>query len=244
MKKALTLLVLLITGLCFSQSINDYKYVIVPERFEFQKTNNEYNINTLAKTMLEKYGFTAFYANGDKPDELALNRCMALYTDVEKASGILHTGLIIVLKDCQGNVLYTSEKGKSKEKEYHAAYNEAFRDAARSFAFINYKYNGTDVTKTKAAKNTVDLTPSASVQTSPAANLEEITLFAQPIPNGYQLIDSTPKVVLRIYKTSKPDSFTAIAEGINGLVFKKDNDWYFEYYDNEQLISKKLDIKF
>jgi hypothetical protein len=75
-------------------------------------------------------------------------------------------------------------------------------------------------------------------------NLEDVALFAQPIPNGYQLIDSTPKVVLRIYKTSKPDSFTAIAEGINGLVFKKDNDWYFEYYENDQLMSKKLNIKF
>jgi hypothetical protein len=160
MKKTITLLLLLITGFCFSQSVNDYQYVIVPERFEFQRSDNEYNINNLAKAMLEKYGFTAFFANGDKPDELALDRCKALYTDVQKVSGFLQTGLVIVLKDCKGNVLYTSDKGKSKEKDYNTAYNEAFRDAARSFAFINYKYNGTDISKSKPAQGSATLNSS------------------------------------------------------------------------------------
>jgi hypothetical protein len=244
MKKTITILVLLVTGFCFGQSINDYKYVVVPERFEFQKSKDEYNINTLAKTLLEKHGFTVFSEEGLKPDELKLDRCLALYTDVQKIPGILQTKVIISLKDCNGRELFASEIGTSKEKNYNTAYNEAFRNAAKSFNFINYKYNGTDLSKAKATPNdTAPASASAGIATT-GSSFEGLSLFAQPISNGYQLVDSTPKVVLRIYKTSKPDSFTAIAEGINGLVFKKDNEWYFEYYQNDQLVSRKLDIKF
>jgi hypothetical protein len=35
-----------------------------------------------------------------------------------------------------------------------------------------------------------------------------------------------------------------IADGLNGVVFKKDGEWIFEYYKNNQLVSKKLEIKF
>jgi hypothetical protein len=47
---------------------------------------------------------------------------------------------------------------------------------------------------------------------------------------------------MTILKTSVPDYF--IAEGANGLVFKKDGAWYFEYYKDNKLVSQKLEIKF
>ena len=37
MKKALFLLLFLASSLCFSQSVNIYKYAIVPSKFEFLK---------------------------------------------------------------------------------------------------------------------------------------------------------------------------------------------------------------
>lgn len=231
MKKTITLLLLLAVSLGFSQTINDYKYVVLPNKFDFQKTENQYNLSSLAKMMLEKYGFTVYFADSQKPDQLALDRCKALYANVEKVSGFLSTNVIITLKDCKGTALFTSHTGKSKEKDYRVAYNEAFRIAAHSFDSLNYKYKGD-----------ADSQPLPIIAEAPKRT--EGILFAQPIPNGYQLVDSTPKVVLRIYKTSKTDSFTAITDNNNGLVFKKDNDWYFEYYENDKLISEKLNIKF
>jgi hypothetical protein len=79
------------------------------------------------------------------------------------------------------------------------------------------------------------------VQTD-VANLP--TLYAQPIENGYQLVDATPKLVLKIFNTSQPDYFTAVSEAKNGVVFKKEGVWYFEYYENSVLKSDKLNIKF
>ena len=74
--------------------------------------------------------------------------------------------------------------------------------------------------------------------------VNEINLFAQPITNGFQLVDTTPKVVLKMFKTSEVNYYIAISESKNGIVFMKNDEWYFEYYLNEKLISEKLIVKF
>lgn len=237
MIKNFIIILLLLPFVCFSQTLTDYKYVVVPERFDFQKEDNQYDFNNLVKMMFEKYGFKVYLSKAHLPEELALNRCKAMYADIQKVPGFLSTNLLIELRDCAGRVLFISEVGKSKEKDYKTAYYEALRKASRSLDNYNFLREST-VSDEESPANTV-----APPSGTPEIVADE-TLFAQPIPNGYQLVDSTPQVVLRIYKTSKPDSFTAIAGSYNGLVFKKGDAWYFEYYDNEQLVSKKLNIKF
>ena len=58
--KKIVLLFVLISGYAFSQSVNDYQYVIVPAKFNFLKNEDQYRLNTLTKLLLEKYGFKAF----------------------------------------------------------------------------------------------------------------------------------------------------------------------------------------
>lgn len=242
MKKTLLIFAFLFSGLGFAQSINDYKYIIVPEKFDWLKESNEYNLNAVTKMIFEKYGWQVFYPNQKLPDELALDRCKALYADVLNESGLLSTGLAIALKDCTGKTVFTSVEGKSKQKSYQKAYYEALREASQSVAQLNYKYSG------KNAGTTVPVSAAAAIpaaqQATPVITNNENQLFAQPIANGYQLVDNTPKVVLKIYKTSQQDSYTAVSEAKNGVVFKRGNDWIFEYYQNDKLISEKLNIKF
>ena len=241
MKQILALFAVLFTLSGFSQNVNDYKYVVVANKFEFQKEPNQYNLNNLVRMMFEKYGFEVYFENSQKPDDLALNRCKALYAEVVKPKALLSTNIIIALTDCTGKTLFTSETGKSKEKDFKKAYYEAIRRASVSLNQLNYNYSGADNNTLVTANNTT-ATPADTVTTDTAVKVE--TLFAQPITNGFQLVDSKPQVVLRIYKTSKPDSFTAISDSNNGLVFKKGDDWYYEYYQDDKLVSKKLDIKF
>ncbi|MNK01015.1 hypothetical protein D3C87_188080 [compost metagenome] len=242
MRKIIVLLVMLFSGLGFAQSFNDYKYLIVPEKFEFLTENNKYNMNALTKMMFEKYGFQTYYPSQQLPDELALDRCKAMYADVINQSGLLSTTLVIVLKDCSGKVLFTSQKGTSKEKSYQKAYYAALREASQSIGELNYKYSGkeTGSSPTKVAQNI----PAAQQAATPVTVNNDNVLFAQPIVNGYQLVDGTPKIVLKIYKTSQQDSYTAVSDSKNGVVFKRGNDWIFEYYQNDKLISEKLNIKF
>lgn len=242
MKKALLIVAMLIAELGFSQAsqnINDYQYVIIPESFDFLSEPNQHNLNELTKMLFDKEGFKTLYAKERFPDEVAINRCKALYADVVKEGGFLRTNLSIVLRDCQNQEIFKSRIGSSKEKELKKAYYEALRGAAESVKALDYKYSGnTSATDVTSMPKTGTVTP------KPFEVVNENMLFAQPIANGYQLVDATPKVVLKIYRTSQPDSFTAVSDAKNGVVFKKGNDWFFEYYKDDKLVSEKLDIKF
>lgn len=250
MKKVVFLLVLLVSGFCFSQNINDYQYVIVPKQFDFLKEPNQYNLNTLTKMVFEKHGFKAFFED-ELPKNLANNRCRLLYGTLIKHTGFLSTNLVIELKDCQGNILFDSETGRSKIKDFKQAYYDALRKAADSMDSLNYHYTGKEII-VKQDENIQPATPQikqADIKVTVPGNAAPITdtpvkLYAQPIENGYQLVDTTPKIVLKIYRTSQENSFTAVSEDKNGVVFKKDDGWYFEYYQNGNLISQKLDIRF
>jgi hypothetical protein len=254
MKKILVLAAIFFTGICFAQTeiINKYKYVILPEKFEFLNQANKYNLNTLAKGVFVKQGFTVFMSNEKLPDVVALDKCKALYGDVKSSSGMLATVLNFEIKDCNGKILYTSEKGRSKVKEFQKAYYEAMREAAASFASLDYKYDesasvtgqGSLVSKVTVRQEPQTQPAQATAQVTAIPINNQASLFAQPITNGYQLVDTTPKVVVKMYKTSQADYYTAQGDGKNGVIFKRGNDWFFEYYLNDKLVSEKLTIKF
>ena len=112
---------------------------------------------------------------------------------------------------------------------------------------MHYKYNGT---KAVAAKKSTGVAAPAvvvatAVATAPVPDTSDPNLlYAQPTETGYQLIDKTPKVVMKLMKTSRADSFIAIKDGLQGTLNAKDNQWFFEYYQNDKLISEKISVKF
>lgn len=84
----------------------------------------------------------------------------------------------------------------------------------------------------------------SSKQMAAVQNKDTVVLYAQPIANGYQLVDGTPKVVMKLMKSSTENVFIANAEGKSGMVFKNEAAWVFEYYVNDQLVRDVLHIKF
>jgi hypothetical protein len=253
MKFKFLLLVLLTSAVGFSQSVlDDYKAVIVPVKFEFSKEINPYRIATITKANLTKAGFLAFYDNEQLPAEYT-QRCDLLYADVKKESGFMVSKLFVEFKDCYGKVVFTSDIGKSRIKDYQLAYKECLDLAFESVNNLNYKYNGNSAASkvnggAAVATNTApasSITVAPNVTPAPVADLSDANLlYAQPTENGYQLVDKTPKVVMKLLKTSRPDSFIAIRDGIQGTLNAKDNQWFFEYYQNDQLVSEKIVVKF
>ena len=249
MKASALFLFVLFTVAGYSQtSINSYKYVLVPERFDFSRDINQYGLNTTTKLLLQQKGFVAFVDNEALPPTLAANKCNALRAEVVQKKGIFVTNLTLVLKDCQGNVIFKGKEGKSREKEYQVAYDEALRNAFLSLNDVAYKYDSTIAAQPQpvaAAPAVSSPAPApASVPASSAAVEITGTLYAQVTPNGYQLIDTTPKKILTLLKTSMPDYFIVDAGPSNAVVFKKDGEWLFEYYKDNKLVSQKLEIKF
>ena len=48
---------------------------------------------------------------------------------------------------------------------------------------------------------------------------------------------------LILYKTSKPNIYLSSYNGRNGVVFSKENVWFFEYIDGDKTTSEPLEIK-
>lgn len=240
--KNIVLFTLLIAVSGFSQSINDYQYVIVPVKFEFQKKENQYRLNTLTKHNLNAIGFTSFYDNQELPADLLNNRCDKLYVNVERKNAFLSIKLLITFKDCKNNIIFTSETGASKIKEFEPAYHQALNAAFESVKQQNYSYNGTRLNTIAGATIAVDAvkTKEAPLPISPSAALK-----AEATTSGYLLIDeSTSKIVMRLQKTSDPKVFLANQQEKQGMVIEKDNQWFFEHYENNVLISEKLNVTF
>ncbi|RFM33495.1 hypothetical protein [Chitinophaga silvisoli] len=238
-------------------SINNYKYVLVPERFDIFKNDDQYGVNTMTKYLLEGVGFKAYMTDEPLPAELANNKCGALKAELVEKKKFLATGLILVLKDCQGTVVYQSQEGKSREKEWQAAYTEALRNAFVSLNAAQYKYDSSTsiantaavastspAATTPAVVNTTAAAPVISAATPAAVSDSKDILYAQANANGYQLIDTSPKKVMTLLKTSQQDNFIADNGVDKGIVFRKNGEWYFEFYKEDKLNSVKLNIKF
>lgn len=419
MKKAFLLFFILFSLVSFAQRINGYEFVMVPTKFDFQRTENEYRLNTLLKFRLEEYGFKAYYTT-DPSNKNYKERCMYLTAIVVNESNVFLTRLHILFKDCNNAVVYQSVTGTSKEKNRNNAFNEALAGALVSVKGLNYEFNGVksdhipvadDVLKernedleakynalvaenkalmakneallalrnqdlaeakarsleaqnnvpskietvatkeipatkidiptpqvevpevkaapiaVKAAPQVIETEISPTKKTAvatkkkvpasavkkyavkgkpitmkkkqvavakaktpvvekvalveketkivstetPLKTIEPIVekteiateqkqevaaeevdllvkknevLFAQPTENGFKLIDSTPKVVLEIIKTMQPDYYNANVDKKFGVLYKKNNQWVFEYFTNGNLNIEILNIKF
>ncbi|MGK4567155.1 hypothetical protein [Flavobacterium sp. 3HN19-14] len=250
MKKILFFLLLSVTFSGISQSVNDYKYVIIPVKYDFQKQQNQYKLSTLTKSYLTKLGFESFYET-TIPAELSGDKCDKLFIDVLKVNSTFKVKVQIVFKDCWGKVIYTSEVGKGIDKEFEKGYPQALEDAFKSVAALNYKYNGNTQFSGQKPKpeapqpntNPVKITE-VSQPIAVTSTVNPDLLFAQPTANGFQLVDNTPKVVLRLTKTSQADYYMATGDNKQGVVYKKNSEWIFDYYKDDKLISEKLNIKF
>lgn len=232
MKNIITVVLLFVAGLMYSQTAP--KYAIIASKFGFQKTADQYGLNTLTKLFFVKMGSEVYFDNESLPADASDQPCNKIFVDVIENNSLLVSRVKVVIKDCRNNIIVTSEQGSSKEKDYKLAYTEALREALKSI----------DVAK-------INLTAKASPQPFAVVQqpktvtpVESQVLNAQPIPNGFQLVDNTPKVVLRIFKTTETDVYVASDDTTNGVVFKDGPLYSYEYYLDGKLVKKQLNIKF
>jgi hypothetical protein len=272
-KKIIVGFILLISITVSSQqkSINDYKYVIVPVKFDFLKTIDQYQTSSLTKFLLQKKGFTVFKSDENLPDDLVNNRCLALIGDVIDTSSLFSIKTSIVLKDCNDNEFYSSQIGKSKIKDYKKGYHESIRKAYASMSDLSYSYTPKKNEVNINAAGTKNLTPAktdehsivkkeiipSAVVAAPIvkAPINQITsskkeenntmypvLYAQPKGNGYQLINAKPEIVFIILKTNSKDRF--IIKNKNGSFTKTNDTWVAEFYEGGKLKVQKYQVKF
>lgn len=264
MKKIILLLILNFSFLSIAQE--KYKYAIVPVKFSFLKKENQHNLNTISKKMMESYGLETYFEN-QLPNNF--NTCEAILIDLEENNSMFATKLFIIFKDCKNQVIFKSDEGTSREKDFKTAYNEALRNASKSiekFDFINKNNlkNSFVVVKEKLepkSENTENVkfvpvkkteikvtddykTSTTNIIGNKKSNSEtKETMKLQNTSNGYFLLNQNNENELQLFKTSNPSIFIAKSKDYQGVANISFKTCTVEYYQNEQLIQKTYTIE-
>ena len=246
------------------KKVNNYKFIVVPDRFDFLKQKDEYKTSSLTKFLLKKNGFTVVLNSEQYPKDLIDNPCSGLKALVLDKSSVFKVKVVIELRDCSNRLLYTSEEGVSRLKEFKKGFQEAIRKAHASMNNIAYEPFLLETIR-KDKKEIVIVDPvlvkegkeiklkseipainniEKAVLVVPINNivLASSVLYAQPVENGFQLINSKPTVVFVILKTKVKGVF--ILKDKNGVLYKKEGVWIAEFYENGTFIEKKYQVKF
>ena len=241
MKKKLFLAFLFgISQFGFSQQNTDYQYIIIPKQFSFQKEVNQFNLNILSKFLLEKNNFKCVW--DDKIPENS-NSCDGLRFNIINNSNLLKTKLIATLTACKGNVVYTSQEGKSGEKDFKKGYSEALRKALANTNSISMKKITPDKKEDNATYTPDNPIDNIKIQES---NLNITKLTLKEIENKIILINENNEEVFSLQKTSLENMYQALRkkDNVSGIFFKKDNHFIFEYNKNGNIIHDFYDVTF
>lgn len=253
MKKVIFIIALFFSF--FLQAQEKYKYVIVPSQFSFFKEADKYNLNSLTKSFFETEGFIVFY-DTDIPDHLLNDRCEMLYADVLENNKLFTTNLNVNIKDCANKIIAESVIGTSRDKDFQRAYTIALRNALTS---LRGKLNFAN-TYVKSQNKTQEIKEAKNIIKSEKYNNSDLIVDNQTIKNdkkefdekltaietasGYKLLNSKGLEIMVLGNTSVDNVFFAYRDRIQGILIRKINDWYFDYYEKGVLVSKKIDIAF
>ena len=287
LKYSLIVLLFFSSGLIIGQSsLNDYKYIIVPYKYDFLKQEDQYQLNSLTKFLFQKEGFDTLFDKDNRPEDLSNNPCLALTSKVKNISSLLSTKLFIELVNCKNEIVFTTIEGKTRTKELKKAHHEALRKAFNSIKLLNYSYEPVkelDVVATQDEEKVItvpfqlledkkkmkesdnvkkiievkeeDKVKNSVVESEGKELMKEVEeneiieietptnlLYAQDTANGFQLVDSTPKVVFILLRSSREGVF--ILKNKKGILFKNGEQWIAEFYEGNNLVRKELQIKF
>jgi hypothetical protein len=305
-------------NLSLQAQLDSYKYIVVPKKFDGFKYENQFRTSTQIKFLFTQNGYKAIYED-QIPTDLAQDPCKAVRVLLIDDSSLLATKVRLGLQDCNGVVVYESEEGKSKSKEYEIAYREAINGAFHDLEELPYSYippeavmksleaqkdvaptqaESSDITDTKSsaameavssdtsavnpAMKEAEIAPAAATVVAIAAaegavqegsetgiatdntgsaNAQDAAIsgtavqietsageeiwYAQATDNGYQLVDNTPKIRMKLVKTAQKDTFIAtVDDQAMGMVYKKDGQWWHEFFKDGKTEVRPLKLKF
>lgn len=242
----------------FSQkSLSDYAYVLVPQQFEFQRGTNQYQVNTLVRHLFREAGFNSIYDVELK----GLPRCDGLFADLIYDSSMFQTTFTVVLKDCNNNVVYLSDPGTSKEKDYRLGYHEAIRRAFRSIENLDVRQGDLDAFRESLEKKDAPIVTPQKIEVKPAtapeikietSNLptythDGVTYFLEAKNDGYVLYRKRGEAILTdgtLSKTSRSGMYLFNKDGKSMLAsFDTDNNLIIDNEDNDGKPSQNVFVK-
>ncbi|QSS97762.1 hypothetical protein [Psychroflexus sp. ALD_RP9] len=222
-----------------------YNYVEVPYKFSFFEENNQFQLNILARVLLQEKGFEVYMDVEDLPLEVLKSPCQLLKFELNEIDSFMRKRLQFNLIDCYGQVVYTSEVGESRKKKFKDSYTEALKNSFLGFTKLDLKQLSSEST------------PSNSSQTETLS--DEITDITKKLNykhkdqvywliedgKNYKLVTSTDQSVFATLDKADRGTYIFTAKSFLGAAFFKPNgDLIVEYRDNNQTNSSTKSIEF
>lgn len=228
------------TLLTAQTNLDQYKYVSVPNRFDFMRSSDQFQISSLAKFLLTKNKFTVLENLEKYPADLAANQCLLLNLNVEQIKGFLKTKLEVQFLNCKNQVVFKSDIGISREKDFKTAYHQALRAAFSSVSEANYKFNET-VDKISTNEKPISVkravsTPMQATDLSSSKLTSEILMTQTSY--GFDIRDADGILVYSLYQTMSDGIY--IIDKLPGIVYKRGNRFVREYISNQKIIIEPL----
>lgn len=108
---------------------NSYKYIIIPTHFsDIGKGLNPYGVSSSLQDAFNKKNIPTIFKTNNNLD----NYENTLTADLEKTSSLLTNKIKVILKDYQGQIIWSNE-GVGKSKDFYKGYNQAIKDALSEF---------------------------------------------------------------------------------------------------------------
>ncbi len=233
----LVLFVTLLSLNAIAQSVNDYKYVIVPDRFSWTSGVDEYQVNSLTTFLFKKYGFDAYQLGSILPSDMNAGGCNSLTADVEESSSFIRTKLKVILKDCKGDIIFISKEGISKDKDYKKAYHESLRDAFMSIKELEYAYNGQKEQMQVGAKDQEQkVVPAKVKETSLVQKVDEQSVSMKPQSQIEKaVVLETPSITSEVVSTI-PENNVGIYRSLDGSYYMNVDEEKMVFYEGDKII--------
>jgi len=133
---------------------HDYKYIEVPYKFSFFEENNQFQLNILARVLLQEEGFEVYMDVEDLPLEVLKSPCQLLKFQLNEIDSFMRKRLQFNLINCHGQVVYTSDVGESRKKKFKDSYTEALKNTFLGFSILDLKQtnNQPSISNSKPSK--------------------------------------------------------------------------------------------
>ncbi|HEY9168530.1 MAG TPA: hypothetical protein VIN72_03495 [Lutibacter sp.] len=216
------------------KNINSYKYILVPTQFEFQRSTDQYQVNSLTKFLFERAGFTVLFADENFPSDLASNSCLGLKVKVNNDSGMFSTKMNIELIDCYNQIIFSTNEGKSREKDFKAAYHEALRMAFIDIDNLKYSYDENTTGNEK-------INETKKVETEKIAVTETIpTVEVKETPQVPKVKETPPMAILKKIeeRESNKEKLETVKSTVKPLVNSLEGKYFVDKW-GECVISQK-----
>lgn len=235
MKNLLLLFTLFIT-VGFAQT---KQTVIVKNKFDFQNSANEYNVNTMFKSVLESCNYEVLFDDQELTKAQSENQCSLLQGNLVQKSTMFKTSLQIQFIDCYKKVVFETPFVESKEKEYQTAYISLM------------KLLQPELKKRIVKPLPIILKDEKSVDYAVLSETEAKQFLVKKTTTGFELYDVTDKQMKNLqftaFNTTNLDVYLVKSNTdiqVEALIVNNKGAYTLEYLKNGKLEKQKMVINF